>query len=159
MSKAKAKGYIKQGEVLFVSVRFPHLSLVIDPGGDVAVGDRVVKSKPRFIDFHPGPFGGEFRVNEQTARQHKMSKEKLIEVMRARDAKDEGFCEVLDDEHLARLAEIRDKVVEDKVVIRTDGRSSDELDNKPVPDLPEREEAPAPKAAKGPKRQAAPASV
>lgn len=152
---SKHKGYIKEGDVLFVASKYPQLSLVIDPGGEAIVGARSVKTKPRFIDFHPSIFGGEFRANAAMAKRMKMSLPDLLALLRERDSVDDKYCEVRDEAHLAELLALRDKIREDKVVERKEGVKTDELAAEN--EVPETIPAPAPKAARGPKR--APAAV
>lgn len=153
----KTKGYIKPGEVMFVSVRYPHLSLVVDAGGAVQVGDRVVDKKPRFVDFHPGFAGGEFRVNDKTAKAVKMSKEDLLEHLRERDAIDDHYCEVKDSDHLAKLVELREVIVKDEGDLKIEGRvkTQDAASPAPVNPAPAKTEPEAPKPAAGPKKRTA----
>ena len=150
----RVKGYVKEGETLFVSVRFPQLSLIIDAGGDVQIGDKVVNRKPRYVDFQPGFAGGEFRANKATAKRAGMSLDELVQHLRERDAADDHYIEVRDSDHLAELVEAREKHVKDdgkNDVIRKGVAKVAE----PAPVAPMKTESAVPKAARGPGRRAA----
>ena len=139
MSEVDHKGYIKQGEFLFISPRYPHLSLVMDGGGIGQVGSRTVVVKPRFVDFFPGPFGGEFRTKDK----------ELASRLRERDKVDDHYQEVASDEELSALADLRDKIVEDTgdKVVRGIGRKAKPSVSTPAP---QSAAAPSPAAARGP---------
>ncbi len=149
----RVAGYVKDGEVLFVSVKHSNYSVVLDVGGPQERGgsDR----KPRFADFTPGFAGGEFRVNAKTAKRAHLSIDELLENLRGRDVIDKEFCEVRDSDHLADLVKAREAFVRDagdyEVVVKGAPKPA------PVPKEPEPEKVAAqvPKAAKGPGRKPA----
>ena len=147
----KVAGYIKEGETMFVSTRFPQLSLIVDAGGDVQVGEKIVTRKPRFVDFQPGFAGGELRVNKHTAKRAGMTPEELLEHLRERDAADDHYIEVRDSDHLAELVEAREKHVKDdgKGEVIRKGVPKAEA---PEPIAPEKSEPAIPRAARGPGR-------
>lgn len=150
----KVKGYIKDGETLFVSVKFPHLSLIIDAGGDVQIGDKVVNRKPRYADFTPGFAGGEFRANKATAKRAGLSAEDLLANLRERDAADDHYVEVRDVDHLAELVSIREQIVKDDGTHEVVSKGAVKAEPKAVEPAPAKSEAKAPVAAKGPGRRA-----
>ena len=147
----RVQGYVKEGETLFISVKFPQLSLIIDAGGDVQIGEKVINRKPRYVDFQPGFAGGEFRVNKLTAKRAGMSVEDLLSHLRERDAKDDHYTEVRDVDHLAQLVEAREKHVRDdgkNDVVRKGLPKAIE----PEPEAPVKAESVTPRAARGPGR-------
>ena len=108
------KGYIRPGEALFVSIRYPQLSLVVDGGGAQVVNGRTIYVAPKFVNFHPGPFGGELRVNAALAKRLKVDLSDLLVSIRERDRAQDEFEEVKSDKDLSELARRRDVHVEDK---------------------------------------------
>ena len=149
----KLKGYIKDGETMFVSVRFPQLSLVVESGGDIQIGDKVVNRKPRYVDFHPGFAGGELRVNKTVAKRAGMTVEDLLSHLRERDAADDHYIEVRDVDHLAELVVLREKIVKDDGALEVMTKGGPKIAAKPSEDEPVKDEAVAPKAARGPRRK------
>lgn len=149
----KAKGYVKPGEVLFVSVKYPQLSLVIHPGGTVVIGDKAADTKPRYVDFHPGFAGGEFRVNKATAKRAGLSVEALLEHLRERDASDDHYCEVIDSDHLAKLIDQRENLVADNGELKVVAKGQPKAQPAPAKPEPAKTESAVPAAAKGPGRK------
>ena len=151
------RGYIKDGEVMFVSVKHSNYSVVLDVGGPQDRGGS--DKKPRFADFTPGFAGGEFRVNAKTAKRAHMSIDDLLENLRGRDVIDKEFCEVKNSDHLAELVAAREAFVKDEgdheVVVRGAPKAA------PVPQKPEpiKTEPSVPLAAKGPGRPRRAAAV
>ena len=151
----KLSSHIKPGEVMFVSVRHPQLSVIIDAGGDVQIGDKVVNRKPRYADFSPSFAGGEFRVNKVTAKRAGLSVEDLLANLRERDACDDHYCEVRDVEHLAELVAQREIIVKDDGDHKVVAKGAPKAAVKPTEPEPIKTEPSIPKAAKGPGRKPA----
>ena len=101
MQEVKQEGYIKPGEFLFISPRYPQLSVQVGGHGYMPNGR---PERPIFAQFHPGPFGGELRTKDA----------KLAELLRERDGVDDHYQEVSNDSELAEIARLRDQIVEDK---------------------------------------------
>lgn len=139
---SKGEGFVKPGEYLFVS-KYRQQSVVLDAGSTIIVNGRIVTSKPVFVDFQPGPFGGQFRTSDnklaETIRAHS--------VMRSRDV-----VEITTDDELAAWIRYTETLLETK-----DDRVIRKGLPKPSPIAPAEPEpvhqpAPAPKAARGPGR-------
>ncbi len=158
MSKIQVGSHLKQGEVMFASVRFPQLSLILDAGGDVQIGDKVVNRKPRYADFSPSFCGGEFRVNKASAKRAGMTEAELLAHLRERDAADAHYVEVRDIDHLAELVAEREIIVADSGDGKVTQRGAPKAEPKAAP-APAKTEPAVPQAAKGPskgKRKAEP---
>jgi len=135
----ETKGYMKKGEALFVSVRYPMLSIQVGGHGFMSNGR---PERPVFVHFHPGPFGGEFRSSDS----------KLVELLRNRDGMDDHYQEVESEEELSAISDIRDKIVGDKVEKVVRGSALKKAVKKAdVGEIePESRKPEAPKAAAGP---------
>ena len=91
--------------VLFVSPRYPNLSIPIHGGGPLQLADgRYVDSKARYAVFKPGPMGGELRTSDAN----------VIASLREKDGADHSFQEVTDEADIPAFIELRATVVEDK---------------------------------------------
>ena len=132
------EGFIREGEFLFVSPRYPQLSLQISGHGYMPNGR---PERPKFVQFHPGPLGGEFRTKDKD----------LAQKLRERDHIDDHYREVESQEDLAAIAQLREKIVEDKGDRVVAGASL----KKPKPSagqpVPESSSHPVAEAAKGPR--------
>jgi len=105
MDEKEGKGYVDFDKVaLFVSVRYPGLQVQVGGHGFMANGR---PERPEFANFHPGPFGGEIKLDKKKDAA-------LIVLLQERDKADEHYQEVCSDEELAAVASVRDKLVEDK---------------------------------------------
>lgn len=136
---------LKGHDALFVSLRYPQLDLVLNADEERADGR---PARPKFLAFHPGPAGGELRVKG----------EKLVAALRERDKMDAHYKEVTSDEEYAQACIARDKfVVDDGKHDRVARGAVKEAKAAPSNPAPENVPAPAPKAARGPRRQAVPA--
>ena len=138
MSESKHPGYMKKGEALFISVRYPMLKIMIG-GHDFMPTGR--PERPVYATFHPGPFGGEFRSTDP----------KVVALLRERDKVDDLYQEVESEEELAVIGEVRDKLVVDNVekVVRGSSRKAVKKSEVEAPE-PDSKKPEAPKAAAGP---------
>ncbi len=143
----KTKGYIREGETLFVSVKHSNYSVVLDPGGPQKNGGSDLK--PRFADFSPGFAGGEYRVNQKNAKRAGLSVDALLEALRGRDVIDKEFCEVQNSDHLAELIVAREAFIKDSGDHDVVVRGAPKLEHKPEHREPAKVQADVPAAAKG----------
>lgn len=140
MNKDEREAYRREGEFLFIAPREPHLTVVVDLGDISLVNHR----KPKYANFSPGPFGGEFRTTDK----------KLGQLLRERDKVDMHYQEVTCDEDLVALSKLRDIILADEGTDKVvQGRVGGEKKEPAVSQkAPASAPPPAPKAAKGPNK-------
>ena len=148
MDARVGKGYVDFDKVaLFVSVRYVGLQVQIGGHGFMANGR---PERPKFANFHPGPFGGEIKLDKKKDAE-------LIELLRERDNVDDHYQEVCSDEELSAVGEVRDKLVEDvgdkvvmKPAVKRVAPAAEAPKSGPVHPAPKSSEPAEPAPAKGP---------
>ena len=137
-----SKGFVREGEHLFLSAR-TQLSIVLEGGSYTLIGSKMIATKPLFVDFLPGPFGGQYRTKDKN----------IAERIRAHKSfSDKSVVEIASDEELAAYARSTEEKRNRKDNVPTVLRKALSIPEAQTPESPDFVAPQVPRAAKGPGR-------